>query len=304
MNKIHPYKLTLYIIIFFYCISYLSSCIKFSKNIKYENADFNNISEYEKQGRIIAGNVSILEILNDLDDKNVVGFLSNTYPTPIKYKNCKKINIESKLDIETIKQLNSNLFLASIEQKEILDKELKEENIKIEYIDLNSYEACLKSIKKIGALTDNTKKAERIIQTIESKTLEARRAINGKKSPRVLLIIGSNGKFMIGTKYCYTGSLLEILKINNIANEITPSNKPYEQVSIDAILELKPDIVLKLQSENNINVNEEFNTEMLRSKLNTKTKIYDLDTRLYLHSRNMKIANAVNNLKFLVYKKD
>ena len=257
--------------------------------------------------RVIAGTMSIVEILDDLGYKNVAGVPSSRHPMPELYAKTEKIGMPLQPDIEMVKRLNADIYLASLGSKPTLDKIFQNQNIKTEYVDLNSYEACLNTIKHLGEMTSKQKEAEHIIQTIEAKTLEVRRSIYDKKSPKVLMLLGSPKKLMMGTKNCYTGSLMEVLKIHNIANDIGDFDKSYIPINIEEIVKHQPDIIIRLTHTNSENTAESLRTEFAKNEIWQKVKavkedkIYDLDSNLYTVSRNIKIMQAVENLKEIIY---
>ncbi len=256
---------------------------------------------------VIAGTMSLAEILGDLEYKYVIGVPSSRHALPPLYSKCTQIGSPLKPDMETVKMLNADLYLASVGSKSALEKIFDNQNIKTEYFDLDSYSACLESIKKIGKLTGKQREAEHVVQTIEAKTLEVLRSISGKKSPKVLMILGSPKKLMMGTKNSYTGSLMRLLKIHNIANDIGNFDKSYVPVSIEEIIKYQPDVIIRLthtKTENSAaSLREEFaNSEIWQQvKAVKENRIYNLDSNLYTVSRNIRIMQAVENLKEVIY---
>ena len=256
---------------------------------------------------VIAGTMAIAEILDDLGYKNVIGVPSSRHDLPSLYSKCIRIGNPMKPDIETVKMLNADLYLASLGSKPALDKIFINQSIKVEYVALDSYEAALHSIKRIGTLTSKEKEAARVIQTIETKALEVRRSISGKKSPKVLMILGSPKRLMMGTKNCYTGSLMRLLKIHNIADDIGNFDKPYVPINIEEIIKHRPDVIIRLTHTRPEDTAAALRKEFAGSRIWREVKavkegkIYDLDSALYIVSRNIKIMFAIENLKELIY---
>lgn len=256
---------------------------------------------------VIAGTMSLAEILGDLEYKYVVGVPSSRHALPLLYSKCTQIGSPLKPDMETVKMLNADLYLASMGSKSALEKVFENQNITTEYFDLDSYSACLDSIKKIGKLTGKQKEAEHVVQTIEAKALEVIRSIHGKKSPKVLMILGSPKKLMMGTKNCYTGSLMQLLKIRNIADDIGNFEKSYVPINIEEIIKHQPDVIIRLThtkpEDSAASLREEFaNSEIWKQiKAVKENRIYDLDSNLYTVSRNIRIMQAIENLKEVIY---
>ena len=256
---------------------------------------------------VIAGTMAIAEILSDLEYKNVIGVPSSRHSLPELYKNTVKIGHPSRPDLETLKRLNADLFLTSLTSKPLLEKYFINQNIRSEFFDLGTYQACLDSIKRLGELTFKQRQAARVIQTIEAKVLELRRSIHGKKSPKVLMILGSPQKLLMGTRHCYTGSLMEALKIHNIAADIADFDKPYVPINVEEIIKRQPDIIIRLTYTKPEKTAELLRKEFAQSEIWNKVKavqtncVYDLDSELYIVSKNIKINNAAENLKELIY---
>ncbi|UTC67466.1 MULTISPECIES: ABC transporter substrate-binding protein [unclassified Treponema] len=286
---------------------FIASCSKINDFFEQDKKDLPDRTAAEAGPRVIAGTMSIVEILDDLGYKNVVGVPSSRHPMPELYAKTEKIGKPMQPDLEVVKRLNAEIYLASLGSKPTLDKLFQNQNIKTEYIDLNSYEACLNTIRQLGELTSKQKEAEHVIQTIEAKTLEVRRSVNGKKSPKVLMLLGSPKKLMMGTRNCYTGSLMEVLKIHNIANGIGNFDKTYVPVNIEEIVKHQPDVIIRLTHTKAEDTAESLRAEFAKNEIWQKVKavkedkIYDLDSNLYTVSRNIKIMYAVENLKEIIY---
>ncbi|UTC75534.1 ABC transporter substrate-binding protein [Treponema sp. OMZ 792] len=286
---------------------FIVSCSKINNFFEQDKKDLPDRTIAEAGPRVIAGTMSIVEILDDLGYKNVVGVPSSRHPMPELYAKTEKIGKPMQPDLEVLKRLNADIYLASLGSKPTLDKLFQNQNIKTEYVDLNSYEACLSTIRHLGELTSKQKEAEHVIQTIEAKTLEVRRSVHGKKSPKVLMLLGSPKKLMMGTKLCYTGSLMEVLKIHNIANDIGNFDKTYVPVNIEEIVKHQPDVIIRLTHTKAEDTAESLRTEFAKNEIWQKVKavkedkIYDLDSNLYTVSRNIRIMNAVENLKEIIY---
>ncbi|UTC78664.1 ABC transporter substrate-binding protein [Treponema sp. OMZ 799] len=286
---------------------FIVSCSKINNFFEQDKKDLPDRTIAEAGPRVIAGTMSIVEILDDLGYKNVVGVPSSRHPMPELYAKTEKIGKPMQPDLEVLKRLNADIYLASLGSKPTLDKLFQNQNIKTEYVDLNSYEACLNTIRHLGKLTSKQKEAEHVIQTIEAKTLEVRRSVHGKKSPKVLMLLGSPKKLMMGTKHCYTGSLMEVLKIHNIANDIGNFDKTYVPINIEEIVKHQPDVIIRLTHTKAEDTAESLRAEFAKNEIWQKVKavkedkIYDLDSNLYTVSRNIRIMNAVENLKEIIY---
>ncbi len=292
---------------FIFFIAVIFAMAGCSKNETDDAAALPNRTVKNQELSIIAGTMSLAEILDDLGYKNVVGVPSSRHPVPDRYKDAVKIGRPMQPDLETVKRLNPDLYLSSVGSKPTIERLFANRQIKTEFFNLDSYEECLNSIKQLGVITSKEKEAERVIQTIEAKVLELRRSISGKKSPKVLMILGSPKKLMMGTKNCYTGSLMEVLKIHNIAGDIGNFDKTYVPIDIEEIVKHQPDVIIRLthtKSEDSAgSLREEFAKSGIWQKVNAvKTnRIYDLDSALYTVSRNIKISHAVEDLKNLIY---
>ncbi|EMB24712.1 ABC transporter substrate-binding protein [Treponema denticola] len=300
-------KTLIYFVLVVSLTLFAASCSKINDFFKQDKKDLPDRTTAEAGPRVIAGTMSIVEILDDLGYKNVAGVPSSRHAMPELYAKTEKIGMPLQPDIETVKRLNADIYLASLGSKPTLDKIFQNQNIKTEYVDLNSYEACLNTIRHLGEMTSKQKEAEHVIQTIEAKTLEVRRATYGKKSPKVLMLLGSPKKLMMGTKNCYTGSLMEVLKIHNIANDIGNFDKSYVPINIEEIVKHQPDVIIRLTHTNSEDTAESLRAEFAKNEIWQKVKavkedkIYDLDSNLYTVSRNIKIMQAVENLKEIIY---
>lgn len=98
-----------------------------------------NISQKNsKEPRIIAGSVAVAEMLNKLGVK-IVGRPTTQYQLSSNLKEIPEVGLPMNPDLEKIKTLKPDLFITSGALQDMIGNRLKENGIKTEFCNLDSY---------------------------------------------------------------------------------------------------------------------------------------------------------------------
>src|SRR5699024_11581636 len=74
-------------------------------------------------------------------------------------------------------------------------------------------------ILQLGKDYDREEQANDIIESFEKKTEEISEKIQGKDHPKVLILMGVPGSYLVGTESSYIGNLVEIAGGENVIKE-------------------------------------------------------------------------------------
>ena len=258
--------------------------------------------------RTIAGTVAIVEML-DLLGIEMIGVPESGYLLPESCKDAEKIGKPMNPDIEIIKSLDPDMFISVSSLQGDLEKKLDNSNIDSLFIDNDSYDNLLTSIKKLGELYDKEKEAENFINEVDSKVEEILKSVK-EKNPRVMILFGSPKNIMIATNKSFVGSLVKELGGINIANEIEDFKDSYVPLSMEDVLKLQPDIILRFTHANPEDSKKMFEKEFSENPIwqnfeaVQNEKVYDLDNEYFGVSGNIRIAQAIEFLSNLLYEID
>ncbi|MDQ0495024.1 ABC-type Fe3+-hydroxamate transport system substrate-binding protein [Paenibacillus brasilensis] len=77
-----------------------------------------------------------------------------------------------------------------------------------------------KEIQKLGDRFDKAEKAKEINGALDAKIAEIQQKIKGKKSPKVLILLGVPGSYLVATEHSYIGDLVKMFDDEFKTNDI------------------------------------------------------------------------------------
>ena len=195
------------------------------------------------QERIIALSPAINEILFALDaNKSVVG---NTQYSlyPKASTKLPKVGGYFSPNIEKILALKPTLVIMQNNNAK-LSLKLEHLDIKTKVIKIDSLQNIKNAIKEIGSLVNKEKKAEEIVNNINTQLNALKNIVNGKK---ILIVFGRNADlskqvFVAGQNLYYN----EIINESNNTNALQSERKGQPILNMENIIACNPDIVLLL----------------------------------------------------------
>ena len=125
-----------------------------------------------------------------------------------------------------------------------------------------------------------------------------------------MILFGSPKNVMIATNKSFVGSLVKELGGINIANEIEDFKDSYVPLSMEDVLKLQPDIILRFTHANPEDSKKMFEKEFSENPIwqnfeaVQNEKVYDLDNEYFGVSGNIRIAQAIEILSNLLYEID
>ena len=109
------------------------------------------------------------------------------------------------------------------------------------------------------------------------------------------------------TKNAFVGSLVEELGAINVVDELADFEDNYVPVSMENVLGLKPDIILRLTHASPEDSKKMFDSEFAKSDTWKELdavkngKVYDLDNKYFSVSGNIRILEAFQSLEKILY---
>ncbi len=192
--------------------------------------------------RIIATSAATCEIMNKLGIE-LIGVPNTTVSTiPSRYDKATRIGTPMAPDLEIIKSLKPTDVIGPDTLKE--DLKIKYDNIGITstFIDLKSVKGLYDSITLLGNKYGKAEEAKALIEDYNTfmKDYKAKHVVTEK--PKVLVLMGLPGSYLVATNKSYAGSLVELAGGVNVF----PSNeKDFLNVNPEEILKTDPDIIIR-----------------------------------------------------------
>ncbi|GGF88477.1 heme ABC transporter substrate-binding protein IsdE [Paenibacillus albidus] len=257
----------------------------------------------EAKPRIIATTVSSTEMM-DLLDLDLVGIPTSTKVLPERYAQVEKVGNPMSPDMEKLKSLKPSEVLSVTTLKYELEPLFKSAGVEATFLDLTSLQNLEDSVVLLGEKYDRREQADKLIARYENKITEVKAAIAGKPAPKVLILLGVPGSYLVATEHSYIGDLVKIAGGVNIVQgetvEYLASNTEYlQQANPDVILRAAhgmPEEVVKM-------FNEDFIKNDIWKHFNAvrNNRVYDLPEELFGTTANLAADRALTELLPMLY---
>jgi len=280
------------------CIVLLASCSTNQAKVKENNDPENN--------RIISTTVAVTEIMDALE-LDLIGVPTSAKDLPKRYEGVTEVGNPMSPDMELILSLKPKTVMSVTTLKYDLDEEFEKYGIKARYVNLQSIENMYEEILKLGEEYDRQEQAKRTVAKFEKKLKEIEKKLEGvKERPRVLILMGVPGSYLVATDKSYIGNLVKICGGINVFSgekvEYLASNTEYLQQS-------NPDVILRAVHGMPDEVVEMFDKEFKENEIwkhfnaVKNDRVYDLEEELFGMTANLAAPEALDVLFNMLYPK-
>ncbi|QNR66789.1 heme ABC transporter substrate-binding protein IsdE [Paenibacillus peoriae] len=253
--------------------------------------------------RIVATTVAIAEITDALG-LDLAGKPTSTKVLPDRYKDVPDVGNPMSPDMEKVMSLKPTDVLSVTTLKYDLEPKFKDLKINAEFLNFESLANMQKEIQKLGDTFGKADKAKEINGALDAKVAEIQQKIKGKKSPKVLILLGVPGSYLVATEHSYIGDLVKIAGGTNVVQGekvefIAHNTEALQQSNPDIILRAAhgmPDEVVKM-------FDEEFKTNDIWKHFNAVKNghVYDLPEPLFGTTGNLAANSALDELMKMLY---
>lgn len=256
--------------------------------------------------RTVAGTVAVLDMLDYLEVE-MIAIPDTKVKLDEKYINLPNIGKPMTPDMELLKSVNPDIYISVTSLEADLKEKIEQNNIKTLFLDNSSYSTMLDSMETLGKLYGKEDISNKYVEDIEKKSKEIKEKVIGKEQPRVMVLFGSPKSIMFATNNSFVGSLIEELGATNVVDELGEFEDNYVPLSMENVLELKPDVILRLTHVSPEESRKMFEDEFAKSDIWKKLgavkagKIYDLDNHYFGVSGNIRILEAFQGLEEMLY---
>ncbi|MDM5231945.1 heme ABC transporter substrate-binding protein IsdE [Lysinibacillus pakistanensis] len=254
--------------------------------------------------RIIAGTVVIAEIMDRLE-LDAIAVPETEKKLAKRFDGLPTIGNAMEPDMEIVKSLNPTDVLSVSTLEYDLQDKFKQLNIPVNFLNFQSVDAMLSEVQKLGGRYKREAQAEELVKELQ-KNIEAVQNVAGnKEGPRVLILLGIPGSYLVATENSYAGDLVKRAGGINVMEgqdaEYLASNTEYlHNSNPDIILRLShgmPDEVVKM-------FDEEFKTNDIwkHFKAVKNGKVYDLEEELFGTTASLQVPQALGQLMEIFYR--
>lgn len=277
----------------------LSGCDSSGKDKKKESAQ-------TKEFRIVPTTVALTMTLDKLD-LPIVGKPTSYKKLPERYKNVPEVGQPMEPSVEAVKKVNPTHVLSVSTIKDEMKPFYKQLNMKGYFYDYDSLNGMEKSITELGKQFNREKKAKDLndhLNTVKAN-IESKVA-KEKKHPKVLILMGIPGSYLVATDQSYIGDLVKIAGGENV---IQDHSKQYISSNTEHLVNVNPDIILRLPHGMPDEVKKMFQKEFKQNdiwkhfKAVKNNQVYDLEEIPFGITANVDADDAMTQLYNLFYKK-
>ena len=258
----------------------------------------------DEQPRLITTTSALTDIMAELD-LDLVGMPETSYDIPERYKDLPTVGNAMDPDEEKIMSLKPTEVFSVTSLELDLEEPFAAYGINARFVNLQGIDQLLASIEEIAADYDRVEQGEKLVNSIQTKIDELSASVEGKAKPKVLILFGVPGSYLVATENSYVGDLVKKAGGQNIAEgsdqpEYLASNTEYlHQSNPDIIIRLAhgmPDKVVEM-------FDEEFKTNDIWKHFNAvkNDRVYDLEEPVYGTTANLHVIEALEGLTKLLH---
>lgn len=260
--------------------------------------------------RIAATSVATCEILEALgvEGEHVVGIpYSDAYTIPKTYEKATSIGSPMAPDMEILKSLNVDYVFTPNSLEGELKPQYDNIGVKSYFLNLKSVDGMYESIREIGELLGKTKEADKLCAEYEEFKTNYTEQNYSDNPPKVLILMGLPGSYVVATESSYVGSLVKLAGAENIYGD--GGGTDFLNVNVEDMLSRTPDIILRtshaMPEQVAIMFEEEFKNNDIWQHFDAvkNQQVYNLDNEKFGMSATFRYVEAMEDLQSILYEK-
>ena len=257
-----------------------------------------------REVRLVATSPAVVQICNRLD-LDLVGICQSTSDLPERYDGVTTVGMAMNPDLEIIKSLDPDYILSLATLQNDLQPKYASIGVSSLFLNLKSVEGMYASIEGLGEKFGREEEAAVMLEEFDSFMTEFAEKNAGKESPKVLVLMGLPGSYIIATDNSYVGSLVKLAGGTNVYGD--GDGQEFLFANTEDMKTKEPDVILRaahgLPDEARKMFAEEFSTNDIwqHFKAVQKGRVYDLDSSLFNMSANFSYKEALKSLQPMLY---
>ncbi|MCJ0935984.1 heme ABC transporter substrate-binding protein IsdE [Mammaliicoccus sciuri] len=283
----------------------ICSCLLAACNINFSKSSEPASKQKKEEFRIVPTTVALTETLDALD-LDIVGKPTTYKDLPKRYKDVPEIGQPKKPNVEVVKSLNPTHVLTVTTIKSEMDPVFEQLKMKGTYYDYDSLNGLKKSITEMGNTFNRKEQAKKLNKKFDNAEAEIKAKIQGKKHPKVLILMGVPGSYLVATEHSYIGDLVKIAGGENV---IQNESRAYLASNTEELYKVNPDIILRLPHGFPDQVREMFKKEFSTNDIwkhfdaVKNNRVYDLEEIPFGITASIKADDALVQLYDILYHK-
>ena len=253
--------------------------------------------------RIIATSPAVAEICDRLE-LDLVGVCSSSSSIPERYEEITQVGAAMSPDMEIVSGLSPDWILSPSSLQSDLQPKYETIDTDWAFLNLRSVQGMYRSIQELGEIFDREEQAEIQIKEFKDFYETYQKEQEGKTHPRVMILMGLPGSYIIATENSYVGSLVALAGGENVYEE---STEEFLTVNTEDMKNKEPDIILRTAHALPDQVMEMFNEDFATNDIwkhfsaVKNNRVYDLTYEYFGMSANFSYPDALQELQEILY---
>ena len=262
------------------------------------------VAAMEEDPRIIATSPATADICDRLD-LDLVGVCSSTISSlPERYENLTQVGTAMSPDMEIISSLDPDWILSPATLQSDLQPKYEAIDTDWAFLNLRSVPGMYRSIQELGEIFQREEEAQVLVDEFTEFYNDYKEQNEGKEAPKVMILMGLPGSYIIATENSYVGSLVELAGGENV---YAGTDQEFLTVNTEDMKTKEPDVILRaahaLPDQVVEMFQEDFETNDIWQHFQAveEGRVYDLTYEYFGMSANFNYPQALEELQPMLY---
>lgn len=262
------------------------------------------VAAMDEEPRIIATSPATAQICDKLE-LDLVGVCSSSISTiPERYQDAATVGGAMSPDMEIVSSLNPDWILSPISLQSDLQPKYEAIDTDWAFLNLRSVQGMYRSIQELGEIFDREEQAQELTDEFIEFYDEYKKKNEGKDHPKVMILMGLPGSYIIATPNSYVGSLVELAGGENVYSD---TDQEFLTVNTEDMKTKEPDVILRAAHALPDQVIEMFQKDFEENDIwkhfdaVKKGRVYDLTYEYFGMSATFQYPEALEELQPILY---
>jgi len=254
--------------------------------------------------RVVATSRAVAEIMARLN-VDVIGVPQTELEASDRFKGAANVGASMNPDMEIIRSLQPDWVFTPKTLETSLGPRFEAARIDVAFLNLRSIDHMYSAIAELGPLLMREAEAQKLLDEYEAFKAQYREEVSFDEPPRVLILMGLPGSYLVATENSYIGSLVAMTGAVNVYGDET---QEFISANTEDMLSRKPDIILRaahaLPDDVLAMFDEEFRTNDIWKHFDAVQAghVFDLPYTQFGMSANFDYPQALETLKTIYQK--
>lgn len=264
------------------------------------------VASMSEAPRIIATSPSAAEICDRLE-LELVGICSSTVSVlPARYDGLPVVGTPMSPDMEIVSSLHPDWILSPATLQGDLQPKYEAIDTDWAFLNLSSVQGMYRSIEELGIIFDREEQAQALVDEFNTYYTAYKEQNKDEEHPKVMILMGLPGSYIIATENSYVGSLVEMAGGENV---YAGTDKQFLNVNTEDMKTKEPDIILRTAHALPDQVIEMFKKDFEENDIwqhfdaVKNGRVYDLNYDHFGMSAKFNYPDALEELQPILYPK-